>query len=47
MIKTTITGMGFSVPDQIIKNEDLDIRIVAYKDGEQLGKLTFIVKTKN
>ena len=31
----------------LIKNEDLDIRIVAYKDGEQLGKLTFIVKTKN
>ncbi len=24
MIKTTITGMGFSVPDQIIKNEDLE-----------------------
>ena len=31
----------------LIKNEDLDIRIIAYKDGEQLGKLTFIVKTKN
>ena len=31
----------------LIKNEDLDIRIVAYKNGEQLGKLTFIVKTKN
>ena len=31
----------------LIKNEDLDIRIIAYKDGELLGKLTFIVKTKN
>ena len=31
----------------LIKNEDLDIRIVAYKNGEPLGKLTFIVKTKN
>ena len=31
----------------LIKNEDLDIRIIAYKDGEQLGKLTFIVKTSN
>ena len=31
----------------LIKNEDLDIRIVAYKDGEQLGKLTFKVTTSN
>ena len=31
----------------LIKKEDLDIRIIAYKDGEQLGKLTFIVKTSN
>ena len=31
----------------LIKNEDLDIRIVAYKDGEQLDKLTFIVKISN
>ena len=31
----------------LIKNENLDIRIVAYKDGEQLGKLTFIVRTSN
>ena len=31
----------------LIKNEDLDIRIVAYKDGEQLGKLTFKITTNN
>jgi hypothetical protein len=30
----------------LIKKEDLDIRIVAYKDGEQVDKLTFIVKIK-
>ena len=31
----------------LIKNEDLDIRIVAYKDGEQLGKLIFKITTNN
>ena len=31
----------------LIKKEDLDVRIIAYKDGEQLGKLTFLVKIKN
>lgn len=31
----------------LIKNEDLDIRIVAYQNGEQIGKITFIVKKKN
>ena len=31
----------------LIKDEDLDIRIIAYKNGEQIGKITFIVKKKN
>ena len=31
----------------LIKKENLDIRIIAYKDGDQLGKLTFIVKKIN
>ena len=37
----------FDLVEDWFDKEDLDIRIIAYKDGEQLGKLTFLVKIKN